>query len=63
MLRGTSVEASDGEDGLIESVGKLLWVLDGKILFCVRCIGFGIYFDHNCLFFGRMFRSKRKDFL
>lgn len=52
--------ASVGQDGLVESVGKLLWVLDGEIVFCVHCLGFGVYFDYICHLLGGSSDPKQK---
>lgn len=59
---GISGEARVAQDRLIKNVGKLLWVLDREIVFCVHCIGFGVYFDYICHLLGGSSDSEQISF-
>ena len=38
-----SIEARDGEDGLIEGVSTILWDLDMEIVCCVHALGLHLF--------------------
>jgi hypothetical protein len=57
-----SVEAHEGEDGLVEDVGTILWDLDWEIVCYVHFTVLGFYFDSLRHLFFMLGLNPKQDF-